>query len=483
MKLRNFLIYTLVFLMFSSCDDFLTETPEDFLSPDNVPQTEDDCALMLNGVVGLQTAWYLWDRHLTSLAGFSADEYYTTSTSGDYYGIKSYTYLSTTISIEYPWTQFYKIINEANTMIQKIPETSLNDDVIQRYVAAAKFMRAFSYFYMVRLWGPNTILLEEPVSDFNEATTMTTSSIESIYALIESDIEYAVGTNSSGANRLLDSESTEAGNPTYGAAKALQADIYMTLAGHPMYKDGYWAKAKAAASTVIGLPSYQLATDVENIFTVANDGGPEFIYQIQYYLPDYGSMMAVQTRPDGWGIFNASYAFYEEFFTDPNDLRRDAYFIQEWNGVSTVKTAKDGTLWFRIGKWKDIGRDKLSDFNKRTSQNWPVYRMSEMYLICAECENEINGPANAYAYINPIRTRAGLVALSGLTKDQFREELKAERTREMCFELKRRFDLQRWGDFESVISALPWVDSGFNLADDEYYPVPNNDVLQNSNLK
>lgn len=83
-----------------------------------------------------------------------------------------------------------------------------------------------------------------------------------------------------------------------------------------------------------------------------------------------------------------------------------------------------------------------------TPINFPILRYSDVLLMLAEAENEINGPsALAYECINAVRERAGIDPLAGLSKDDFREVLKDERAMELCFEALRRWDLIRWGEF------------------------------------
>ena len=84
--------------------------------------------------------------------------------------------------------------------------------------------------------------------------------------------------------------------------------------------------------------------------------------------------------------------------------------------------------------------------NNNSGYNFIYMRLAEVYLIAAEAENEANGPANAYQYINPVRERAGLAPLSGLSQKQFRTAVRNERRHELYDERKRLFDLLRWGN-------------------------------------
>lgn len=89
-----------------------------------------------------------------------------------------------------------------------------------------------------------------------------------------------------------------------------------------------------------------------------------------------------------------------------------------------------------------------------TPINFPVLRYSDVLLMVAEAENEVNGPAEAYKYINEVRKRAGISELQGLSTDELRSEIKDERARELCFEFLRRYDLIRWGEYISSMNAL-----------------------------
>lgn len=114
-----------------------------------------------------------------------------------------------------------------------------------------------------------------------------------------------------------------------------------------------------------------------------------------------------------------------------------------------------------------------------TPINFPILRYSEVLLILAEAENEVNGPtALAYEAINKVRNRAGLKNLSGLGKDDFREALKNERAMELCFEASRRWDLIRWGEFYTKMTDMvnyvskPGWNTGHSYAANYYKVTP-----------
>lgn len=129
-----------------------------------------------------------------------------------------------------------------------------------------------------------------------------------------------------------------------------------------------------------------------------------------------------------------------------------------------------------------------------TPINFPILRYSDVLLMLAEAENEVNGPtALAYECINKVRERAKLTPLSGLDKDSFREALKDERAMELCFEALRRWDLIRWGEFYSKMTDManyvtkPGWNTGHAYAANyykvtpayNYYPIPDWEISTN----
>lgn len=127
-----------------------------------------------------------------------------------------------------------------------------------------------------------------------------------------------------------------------------------------------------------------------------------------------------------------------------------------------------------------------------TSINFPILRYSDVLLMLAEAENEVNGPANAYEYINKVRGRAGIDKLKDLNQEQFRDELKKERARELCFEFLRRYDLIRWGDYIKSMNDLvnetgqKYWSQGFQVVNFfripesyNYFPIPESEKSVN----
>ena len=95
-----------------------------------------------------------------------------------------------------------------------------------------------------------------------------------------------------------------------------------------------------------------------------------------------------------------------------------------------------------------------------TTINYPILRYSDVLLMFAEASNEINGVTQeAYDCVKAVRDRAGIKTneMSAYDKETFRELVRNERGRELCFESLRRYDLVRWGIFvETMNEYVQW---------------------------
>lgn len=151
---------------------------------------------------------------------------------------------------------------------------------------------------------------------------------------------------------------------------------------------------------------------------------------------------------------------------DKDEQRRiDVRFNSETDMGADYKTAFGGTLTgYYLKKYvNNISAKEPSTFNHA----WILFRYAEILLNAAEAVNEAEGPANAYAYINAIRSRAGMPAYSGLTAQALQERIRNERRIELCFEDHRFFDLRRWKAYEGITAASerdkPYYQQIYNL--------------------
>lgn len=377
------------------------------------------------------------------------------------------------------WGDHYKTIGLANTVIADIDSIKATDAPTLTIRAEAKFIRAYTYFDLVRAFG------EVPKIDFkvtNQAqANIAKSTVNEIYALIDADLQEAA------AQLPLTWENRYIGRLTRGAAKALQAKTFL-------YRQN-WNAALAAAKEVIASGRYSLLGSYEGIFREEGENSSESIFEIQaYYSPtqDLGIQQAVAqgvrgagAMDLGWGWNTPTRRLYNAY--EAGDPRRDATLLYSgrvnppynelipdstatiprpfWNKKVYTNPTVRATLNQRQGRW----------------MNMRVIRYADVLLMAAEAANELGGVQNttdALAYLEMVRARARggnstlLPRVVTTDQAQLRAAIRHERRIELAMEYDRFFDLVRWGVAEAVFQEM-----GITFEPrDRYLPIPQPEV-------
>ncbi len=479
----------LLMLVMSGCGSFLDEDPKGLISPEILPNTEAECNILLMGALSY---WRNngWERPMDFIAEATTNAAVSATTGNAMRDdMKNLTWQGDNESLWKPWQQMYQSINAVNIMIQKIPNASKVTEIQKNeYIAAAKFIRAMGYFYLVRIFN-DVIYLSEPINDFTSANDLPKTPAAEIYNRIIEDLQFA-------EQNLPVKWASGTERPTQAAAKSLLSWVYITMAGEQVKDNTMWAKAAAKAKEVIdnkGTYGTDLLSEYSDLWKVANRFNKESIFAFNFSDGLGDNQATVEWRPTnvgsetGWGFFYTLPSFMDQF--DDNDKRKKGTFLTEIVSAKDKKTypmSSFGNPYPHSAKWFDGGREDFSQRNKRTDAYIPVIRYAYVLLIYAEAENEANGPSNAYAAVNELRARAGMPALSGLSKDQFREAIHKEWTLETTHERLYRFNLVRWGTYLSTMKAYFEVNFPNNVgnvtADRLYFPCPEHDALINPNL-
>ncbi|MBC9915325.1 RagB/SusD family nutrient uptake outer membrane protein [Chitinophaga varians] len=385
------------------------------------------------------------------------------------------------------WRNYYKGITNANLSIAKIPQIKMDQTELKRLLGEAHFMRAWYYFNLVQLFA-NIPLVTEPVDLKSEQIRPKQAPTEDVYKLIVDDLIFA----ESAGLPWVDAS----GKASLGAVKSLLAKVYLTMAGYPLQKGApYYDLAAKKAEEVLDSKQYKLFDTYYDLHNPAKKNVEENIFMIQYktqvipgswqsLIIPYNKNISAYSAETG-GIY-ATEAFVKSY--DPADLRakEGQFFFTEFTNQDdrSQKVALGGYFLY-----------KLFDVAAQTSTansdlNWSLIRYADILLVYAEASNEVGGPgAKAYDAVNQIRTRATLPALTGLTKDQFREAVWRERWYELCFENVTWFDMAR------LRKAFNLTTKGFDnyvghkfsygpvLTERELvFPIPSTELRNNPNL-
>lgn len=483
MKLKyNLIAIALLGFSFSSCSDFLEQNPQTDLSENDFYKTADDILSAVNGAYSsLQEGdiygnWYVFGEIPSDNTRNQLSGSVTTQNEFDQF------YIDTQNSmIANFWKAAYKVINRTNTILGRIDGIEINTELANRYKLECKFIRALTYFNLVRVYGDVPLVLKE--ISISESYDILREPKENVYNQIIADLKEA-------QDLPVSYSTAEDGRATQGAAKALLANVYMTL-----HK---YAEAETILAEIINSGRYSLLENTpgslnidgyKNVFSPVNHNSKEGIFEIQFLKGGYGegSNYANNFAPENSGtnvvavggtggnnipemdIYNA----YEE-----GDLRRD--FSMSLGYYDNRKNNE----WVEsryVCKFMDVPYQ-----NNDASNNYPVIRYADVILMYAEALNQNGKTAEACKYLNMTRrrgfgyqtTETSPVDLQTTDKAQFALMVEQERRVELAFENHRWFDLIRTGRAVEVMRS-----KGFSLNETNLIcPIPQKQIDVNPKL-
>ncbi|HSF54930.1 MAG TPA: RagB/SusD family nutrient uptake outer membrane protein [Algoriphagus sp.] len=424
----------------ASCNEFLEENPNTLTTQADLSSIEAARAFLASiygNVNVVATGSGGWGGNTLSLLEFMSGKA-DGVTQTDSFRFNLLTYDSQGFYIDTYWSSLYQGILRCNVALKQIPNfTILTEAQKTEYLAEIRAMRAFYYFYLVRMYGDVPMVLEPAVGLADVNTPRTP--VKQIYdEVIIPD--------------LLEAEKAPMpwrrtnGEVSKGFIKALLAEVYLTYAGFPVNagQAAYAESAKRSKELVdVRTTTFPLFKEYREMLLPANKNTGEFIYQVQFDKINRNNPLTPVVLPTFAGI--SKYAnefgglvprieFIKSF--DPNDKRiaEKQYFITEYNGKQL------GGHY--IYKWFD----KVAvDSDTRSELNFSIYRMPDVMLMYAEASNKAEGSPNPLAIevVNEIRARAELAPIGNLNSEAFEKEVWNQRYFELSFEGKIWFDMLR----------------------------------------
>lgn len=443
-----------------SCSDFLEKMPYDVVR-ENYYSTPEE---VHSGLVGI---YDVLGRE--QLYGGTYSSFLTLGDEGAYYrntyiaGPEVYNYDAANATMVNLWRFLYQGIERANFFLSKVPHTVMDEEEKAAAIGEAKFLRAYYYFILVTNWG-DVPLKTEPISSVNEVDAARTPQQE-VYNFIVKEM-----TEADGMVRDIQ-EYGHAGRVTKSAVRGILARVYLKMAGAPLHDEGSYTKALEWAQKLV-FPSgeqytHQLVDDYTQIFKdMAADryNIEESIWEAELYgnragdfeagrIGNFGGVLNTN-ESDGYsyGFIAASRKLFELY--ESNDKRRDwniANFYYQGNTSVNPKIFYTTEVESRhMAKYRREFETKLPKNKNYTPINFPLLRYSDVLLMFAEAENEVNGPTSrATMALKEVRDRANASDITSVltSKEALRDSLRSERMRELCFEGLRKFDLVRYGTF------------------------------------
>ena len=486
MKSSNIYIALLALtLVATSCSkDFIEVEPKGQFLSENYYADEAQAFSALVGVYDvLRKNSGGFENMITMMNAGSDDQYAGGGGASDGAGIQGFSNytLNPTIMPASFWNDHFQGIFRANTLLSKLPQTSMDAALKDRFVAETKALRALYNFNLVRMFK-NIPLVLEPLTAGN-MYDVTQATPEAVYAQIEKDL-----TESLAALPARITSPSEQGRFTKGAAQA--------VLGKALLYNNKKTEAAAALAEVNGTPGgtsqygFRLLTNYSDLWVVANKFHSENVLECSHSSSgnsDWGwwgasndegnsvnimvgprsySRPAGSTAPDlpsGWSFNVFTQDFYDVIKNDPRFSATifDLKTLNE-NGQANYIGGYQNTGYFLnkfLPRQTDV-RTGGGALELNYKQNTPIIRLADTYLLEAEALG--GSGARAQALLDAVRARVGLPSIPVSL-----EAIKAERRLELAGEGHRFFDLVRWGDASSKLA-----NRGFTAGKNEIFPIP-----------
>ena len=333
------------------------------------------------------------------------------------------------------WDNFYRVIDNANLCIQNIPtvdfstDNSGNDPVVTKnnLLGEAYFMRAFTYFYISRVWGDVPLVIKSV--NAGDATSTARTAQATVLAQCISDLKKAIPLMQYG----YVNSNNRAIRANRGSAFALLAHIYA-------WQQDYQNCAQAADS-VIKRGNYQLVDRGSvGYLSIYKGQSTEGIFEISQSVSNEGSTAGIpffttkspyNTLINGNAVFTINADHLNNLFADTADLRLKNAFA--FRGTTDPICIKYSNFLYTQQSTNKIAV---------AYNNLIVFRLSDIILLRAEALAATGQAAPAISLLNQIRTAAGIQPYSVNDGDLF-EAVIDERGRELFLEGHRFYDLVR----------------------------------------
>ena len=445
-------------LLGSGCSSFLDEAAPSNLTPESFYTIPDHAEAAIASVYAdtrfiggdggiFSSTWQM----LEAPTGTSTTE---TAQNSDLNNLYSLTYDGNTQHVINWWNGLYRVIAQANLVLEKVPGiTPMNEAQKKRILGEARFLRAWAYFYAVRLWG-DVPIITKPQTVTSEDFSPIRSPQDAVYKLIVDDL---IAAEAAGFSWM-----DVSGRVSLAAVKSQLSKVYLTMAGKPLNKGAAYYKLAADKSNEV-ITYADANPGTINLFPTYSDvhkeslkNRTEHIFMLQYNVLVAGNPMGNMlpnfkpvtfAGPGGTGSTIPTPAFYNSY--ESGDLRtkdQEGYFYTSYyiNG-SGAPFALGAPYIFKHFNTTAFGASGVPG-SRNNNLNVPLIRFAEVLLIYAEAQNETGGPnMAAYDAFKRIRDRAKLITPSIGTYNQstFREAVWRERWHELCYEGITWFDMVR----------------------------------------
>lgn len=446
MKKNTLYIAAIALSVLTSCSkNFLNTNDVTTASDQNFYQTPSDAYKALVGVyAGLKTAVGENSTGFVTMSEVLSDNAFGGTGNGDGFGWELMDEFDKTRSpsdqniLSGVWGDYYTAIFRANMLLKNISQVKWagSTDMSKAYMAETRFIRAYSYFDMVRMFGNIPLLTEPSIANLPQASP------DSVYNLIAQDLQYAIA-NLPATNYQSQDPSTY-GRVTKWAAEALMARVFLYYTGYYGKSDlaGVVTKADALKYTedVIANSGFSLVDNFANLWPAASgnnyvgENNKETVFAVKYTFTGdyngnadgnqwmvmfgirYGVNSQITPYAQGWGGATVNADLWNAYGI-ADSVRQKATMISiageglpRGGAVSDIQKDQreyTGYYWKKYTPMSDAAGKSLAEklgspsFQIGQFQDYVAIRFADVLLMAAEL-----GSGNAQSYFDTVRKRA-----------------------------------------------------------------------------
>lgn len=465
-KKMNFIIYTFLVFFCISCKDLVSvDVPKERLISASVFENSTTANA---AVMGIYTRFNInpgLPFQLALYTGLYSDELKTNSNLVSLLQIyqNSMNAFDSSTTTSNVWTTFYNAIYQSNAILEGCEKSNkLPQEVKKQLMAESYFLRAFSHFYLVNLFGNVPLVLQ---TDYSINSMIKQRGKEEVYQQIKSDLllaEQNLNKSYVGADGLSSISERVRVNAFVASAFLARTELYMQN----------WGAAESQVTKVLEASQLYDTVGVNDIF---QHNSREAIWQLQMPTPianrnTYEGTQFVLTARPGSQLNNSSTisSLLSDAF-EAGDRRKSS-----WIGIFTDRAFTPNVLYSFPNKYKVRNSSTISERSV-------VIRVGELYLIRAEARIQQNKLDDAISDLDVIRKRAGLPLIKDTNptagKNDLLEILLKERRVELCFEWGHRLlDLKRTGKIEPVMTLAAPAKGGVWITSKQLWPIPQTEI-------
>ena len=486
--MKNITRYTflilILFLATTSCKkEFLDIEPTDRLTADNFFKTEAEIRAATATLYGFP--WFDFNDKFAWTAGdcMAGDLYHVFDQEGQFFFLS---FDSGNAHLSSGWKGLFRVISYANSIINDMPraaEGNVSQDVIDKALGEARFIRGFAYYMISQYWGEVPIVENSTEIVVSNDFILPKNTLASVYEFIRRDFEF-------GSQKLPSSDVP--GRVTQWAAKGMLAKLHLTIASDlsAADSDANFDLARQFAADVINNSGLSILPNYEDIFRYDNNNNEESLFALQWMEGSYATGNSRQANfarsslitgnTEAWGGGKSmTYDFLQN--VEGGDNRQSAIYMTAGDHYPEIRKQEGGYTYFIVNRDPSdpntvlefaspllnnlkkyvIGSNVDTEGSVTTGQatriNNIYFRLSDVYMIYVEAMlggQSSTSDVTALEYFNMIRERAGLLTKSSLTF----EDIIKERRVEFALEGINWFDIKRYS-YRDQAASLDYLNA------------------------